>query len=178
MPNPNAVVSRTIRLDPPLDRAPAEMLRAERGLSVVLDGGRRARLDPGNPRSAGLAQILDGLSKQRLPVYLEIDPATEAITRLLVPLVARVVSISSTGNVLDVELDSSHARHLLPLGTPDSADLQRLLREALQSHQAIVITEDDAHRIIDIRTFTPAPEVPLPLFRRLSRSSRHAIPGH
>lgn len=76
MPNPNAIVSTTIRLDPPLDRAPTEVLRAEGGLSVELEGGRRLRLDPANERSPGYAQILDGLSKQRLPVYLEIDPAT------------------------------------------------------------------------------------------------------
>jgi hypothetical protein len=37
------------------------------------------RLDPANERSAGFAQVLDGLSKQSLPVYLEIDPATNAI---------------------------------------------------------------------------------------------------
>ena len=41
MPNPNALVSNVIRLDPPLDRSPAEMLRAEGGLSVELEGGRR-----------------------------------------------------------------------------------------------------------------------------------------
>src|SRR6266566_5671503 len=93
MPNPNAVVSSVIRLEPPLDRAPAEMLRAERGLSVELEGGRRVRLDPANPRSAGFAQILDGLSKQRLPVYLEIDPATTTITRLLIPHATRILGV-------------------------------------------------------------------------------------
>lgn len=70
MHNPNAVVSRTVRLDPTLDRAAADMLGAERGLSVELEGGRRVRLDPANSRSAGFAQILDGLRKQGLPVYL------------------------------------------------------------------------------------------------------------
>ena len=164
MPNPNAVVSSIIRLDPPLDRAPAEMLRAERGLSVELEGGRRVRLDPVNPRSAGFARILDGLSKQRLPVYVEIDPATEAITRLLIPHVARVASISSRQGALDVELEPSHARHVLQLGKPDSADLERQLREALQGGRPVILTEDDAHNIIDIRAFTPAPEAPLPPF--------------
>src|SRR5713226_5091552 len=164
MPNPNAVVSRTIRLDPPLDRAAAEMLRAERGLSVELEGGRRVRLDPANPRSPGFAQILDGLSKQHLPVYVEIDPATEAITRLLIPHVARVASISSSQGALDVELDPSHARHVLPLGQPDSAGLERQLREALKGGGPVIVTEDDAHNIIDIRAFTPASEGLLPPF--------------
>src|SRR5713226_7568979 len=93
MPNPNAIVSVTVRIEPLLDRPLAEMLRAERGLSVELEGGRRVRLDPANPRSAGFAQVLDGLSKQRLPVYVEIDPATSAITRLLIPYVTRIAGI-------------------------------------------------------------------------------------
>jgi hypothetical protein len=41
MPNPNAIVSTTVRLDPPLDRTPNEMLRAEGGISVELEGERR-----------------------------------------------------------------------------------------------------------------------------------------
>jgi Glutaminase len=165
MPNPNAVLSTTIRLEPPLDRPPIELLRAEGGLSVQLEGERRVRLDPADPRSAGFAQILDGLRKQRLPVYLEIDPATSAITRLLIPHVARVVGISSTDEgTLNVELVPSHARHVLQLGQPDSADLESQLREALQSGRPVILTEDDAHNIIDIRAFTPDPEGPLPPF--------------
>src|SRR5215470_10732657 len=93
MPNPNAIVSTSIRIEPPLDRAPAEMLRAERGITVELDGGRRVRLDPANERSVGYAQILDGLARLRRPVYVEINPASNAITRILVPHVARVTRV-------------------------------------------------------------------------------------
>lgn len=164
MPNPNAIVSTTVRLEPPLDRAPEEMLRAQGGISVQLDGDRRVRLDPADPHSAGFARVLDGLSTQRLPVYLEIDPATQAITRLLIPLVARVASISSSQGGLDIELDPSHARHLLKLGEPDAADLERQLREALQGGRPVIVTEDDAHNILDVRAFTPSPEGPLPPF--------------
>jgi len=57
MPNPNAIVSTTVRLDPPLDRSPDELLHSERGLSVELEGGRRVRLDPANERSAGFARV-------------------------------------------------------------------------------------------------------------------------
>jgi hypothetical protein len=165
MPNPNAIVSTTIRLQPPLDRPPVELLRAEGGLSVELEGERRVRLDPDDPRSAGFAQVLDGLRRQRLPVYVEIDPATSAITRLLIPLVVRVAGISPADEgTLDVELVPSHARHVLQLGQPDSADLEGQLREALQSGRPVILTEDDAHNIIDIRAFTPDPEGPLPPF--------------
>lgn len=165
MPNPNAIVSTTVRLEPPLDRAPEEMLRAEGGLSVQLEGERRLRLDPNDERSAGFARVLDGLGKQRLPVYLEVDPATDAITRLLIPHIVRVAGISSAEGALAVELEPSHALHLLPLGGPDSADLEGQLRASLDSRKPVIVTEDDAHNIIDVRAFTPAPDgPPLPPF--------------
>src|SRR5438876_7726569 len=107
MPNPNAIVSTFIRLDPPLDRPPAEMLRTERGRSVKLEEGRRVRLDPTNPRSVGFAQILDGLSKRKLAVYLEIDPATSSITRLLIPHVTRAVHVQPVKDGLEVEIELS-----------------------------------------------------------------------
>jgi hypothetical protein len=160
MPNPNAIVSTNVRLDPPLDRPPEEMLRAERGLSVQLDGDRRVRLDPADERSAGLARVLDGLSKQRLPVYLEVDPATDFITRLLIPHVARVVDIRSIEGALSVALEPSHARHLLPLGGEDAGVLERQLKDAVGTGRPVLVTEDDAHNIIDVRSFTPAPDGP------------------
>jgi hypothetical protein len=164
MPNPNAIVSTTIRLQPPLDRAPEELLRAEGGMSVELEGGRRARLDPADPRAAGLARVLDGLARQRLPVYLELDPATGAITRLRIPLVARVVGVGSAPGGLEVELEPSHARHVLRPGEPDADELERRLREALEAGQPVLVTEDDAHNILDVRPFRPDPEVPPPPF--------------
>ena len=163
MTNPNAIISTTIRLEPPLDRAPDEILQSEGGAWVELEG-RRVRLDPTDPRSAGFAQVLDGLSKLGMPVYVEIDPASEAVTRVLVPNVSRVLSISSAEGALDVELDTSHARHVLRLGEPDSAELERELRSAMKDGRPVILVEDDAHNIIDIRAFTPGPDVPLPPF--------------
>lgn len=165
MPNPNAIVSTAVRLDPPLERAPEEMLRAEGGMSVELESGRRVRLDPADRRSAGFAVVLDGLGKARRPVYLEIDPATEAITRLLIPHVGRVTGITPGQGGLSVELEPSQARHVLPAGGPDSADLGRQLRDALDAGRPVILTEDDAHNIIDVRAITPGPDgPPLPPF--------------
>src|SRR5947209_14865386 len=132
------------------------MLRAEAGLSVELEGERRVRLDPDDPRSAGFAQVLEGLSKQRLPVYIEVDPATSTITRVLIPHVGRVVGLRPIDEgVLGVELDISHARHVLRRGAPNSDELERELREALSNGAVIILTEDDAHEIIDVRAYTP-----------------------
>jgi hypothetical protein len=177
MQNPNAVVSTVIRIEPPLDRPPAEMLRAGGRFSVELEGGRRVRLYPDDPRSAGFAQILDGLSKQRLPVYLEVDPATSAITRLLIPHVTRVVAIRPlVDGVLGVDLEFSHARHMLRRDTPDFRELERQLREAMRTGAPVILTENDAHEIIDIRGYTPGPEGPLPPFPRPEIPSRIALP--
>jgi len=163
MPNPNAIVSSFMRFDPPLDRAPAEMLRSEGGLSVELGGGRRVRFDPTNPSSAGFIQILEGLSKLRRPVYLEIDPATSVITRLLIPHVTRVLGIRPADQGgLDVELELSHARHILRRDLSDFAEMEQLLANAARSKQLLIVTEDDAHNIIDIRSFSPGDDWPLP----------------
>ena len=159
MPNPNAVVSTVIRIEPPLDRPPAEMLRAERGISVELEGGRSLRLDPADARSAGFARVLDGLCKQRLPVYIEVDPETSAIARLLIPHVTRVVGIRPIDeSMLGVELEASHARHVLGRAAPDFDELERQLRDALRTGTPVILTEDDAHEIIDVRGQSPGPK--------------------
>jgi Glutaminase len=168
MPNLNAVVSNIIRFEPPLDRAPAEMLQTENGLSVELEDGRRVRLDSANPHSTGFTQILDGLSKQRLPVYLEVDPKTLFITRLLIPHVTRIVGLRQIDEgVLGVELEVSHARHVLRHSQKDFTELEKLVQEGLRTEKPAIITEDDSHNIIDIRFFMPppdGPDVPLPPF--------------
>jgi len=162
MPNPNAIVSAVVRLDPPLDRAPADLLRADRGISVELDGGRRVRLDPANPRSASFAQVLDGLSKQRLSVYVEVDPETTFITRVLMPHVTRVVDVREGRDGLDILIELSQARHVLRRESPDFAEFEKLLRDAMKTGDIVAIAEDDAHNIIDVRAFRPAPDTPLP----------------
>lgn len=168
MPNPNAVVSTLIRIEAAPERITAESLRAAGGLSIELEGGRRVRLDPENPRSVGYAQILAGLSKQRLPVYLELDPESSAINRLLIPHLTRVAAIAETKNgELEIQLELSSGRHRLSHTQADFSELETRLREALKSAKLILLTEDDAHNIIDVRFFIPSPdgpEVPLPPF--------------
>lgn len=158
MPNPNAIVSRLVRLGVPPGRGAAEYLSAERELSIVLDDGRQVRLDPENPHSPGFAQVLDGLEKLGRPVYLEVDPETAAVTRLLIPLVGRVVAMHPTDAGYDVELMPSHARHVLSRENPNFSHLEGQLREALDSRTPVILTEDDAHDILDIRLFKPGPD--------------------
>jgi hypothetical protein len=167
MPNPNAIVAKTIQFDPPLEgRRPEEAIGARGGLAVDLGEGRRVRLDPEDRRSTGFVRVLDELSKQRRPAYVEVNPDTESIERLLIPMVARVLAVrpapEGRGPGIEVELDRSHARHLLPVGMEDSASLERELRAALESRQLVLVVEDFEGKIIDVREFTPDPEGPVP----------------
>ena len=142
---------------------PHELLQSERGLSVLLEAGRRLRLDPTNPRSVGYVQILEGLRQQRLLAYLELDPSTGHIARLLIPHITRVIALSTgDDNTLQVGLAQSHARHVLRPDGPDYALLAGQLRDALASRAPLIVTEDDAHTIIDVRAFVPGPDRPAP----------------
>jgi hypothetical protein len=159
MPNPNAIVALVLRIDPPLDRPVTD----DRGFSVELDNDRRVRIEPSDKNAGGLARILDGLRQLRQPVYLEIDPATSAITRLLIPNVTRVSAIKPIDDgVLSVELELSHGRHLLRRTAADAPAMEQGLREAIRTRMPVVVTETDGHEIIDVRpnTFTPDGEIP------------------
>ena len=166
MPNPDAIVANRIRFDPPLEgRDIGEAIAGENGLSVDLGGDRRVRLDPEDRRSVGFATVLDGLAAQGLYAYIELDPATGSIERLLLPLVGRVVSIrqpEGPGGGIEVEFERSHARHILAAGTEGFEELERGLRAALEARRPILLVEDFDGRIIDIRDFTPDPDGPLP----------------
>ena len=154
MPNPNAVVASVVRVDRE---------------SVELGNQRRVRLDPERREARGFGPILEGLRALRQPVYLEIDPATSTITRVLIPVVAHVVGVRPGAEGLDVQLDNSHARHVLRQSAPDFGDFERELREAMRSGRVLIVTGDETHSIIDVRGFRPGPDgdlPPLPPFPR------------
>jgi Glutaminase len=164
MAKAEAIVSRTIRLEPGSVGPAAGKDPGEGGSSIVLDGDRRVRLDPADPRSRGLAQVLDGLSREHLPVYLEIDPVTELVSRLLIPRITRVEAVRDHDDGLEVILSGSHARHRLKRDQPDYETLAAELRASLESHRPLLITEEDAQGIIDIREYSPDPQGPAPPF--------------
>jgi hypothetical protein len=126
--------------------------------TVELDDGRRVRLDPEDKRTDGYMRVLEGLSELRLPVYLDVD-ASDTIREIRIPLVVRVVGIEPADEGLDVRLEPSHAGHFVRPGG-DSQALEARLREALESRDTIIVTENDAHEIIDVRDFRPGPEGP------------------
>jgi hypothetical protein len=81
MPNPNALVDFV---------APAPV--EERGraggtkyVTVAFQAGRSAQLDMTKPHSKVWASVLDSMRQSNAPVYVEIDPAANEITNLLIP---------------------------------------------------------------------------------------------
>ncbi|HEV3000112.1 MAG TPA: protein-glutamine glutaminase family protein [Solirubrobacteraceae bacterium] len=147
---PNAVLSTVVRVERDKDG----------GAAVHLEGERRARLDPSDERARALGDVLDGLAARGRPAYLELDDSG-AITRLLIPHVAHVIGVRPLDEgVLAVDLDSSHARHLLRSGVEDFEALRDRLEESLREGTPVIVTEDDAHEIFDVRAYRPAPGGP------------------
>jgi Glutaminase len=157
MRHENAIVATQIDIEAPTEEGGDVM--------VVLDGERRVRLDAQNPRSAGLRIVLEQLREQRRPVYVEVDPDSGAIGRILIPLATRVVGLVERGDELLLEVVASHAIHRLDLRDDDAAQLAEVLRRALDSGGGVILTEDESHRVIDVLEYTPAPDGPeLPPF--------------
>jgi len=164
MANPNVIVSRRVRIELPPGRELATAAREE-DLGVELDDGRRVRLLAGDKKSSTYAEILSGLEKLRQPVYLEVDPKTEAISLLRVPDVGRVREGRETSDGLEFQLDSSHARFSLKQDADEFDRLSEILSEAVRGRRPVILTSDERHDIIDVRFFEPGPDDgPLPDF--------------
>jgi hypothetical protein len=162
-------------MDVPPGRSAAEELRQRRAVAVRLGTGRPARLDPDDRRAIGFAQVLDALITQRRPVYLEIDPDTSAITELFIPAVTRVLAIGPIDEAtLRVTLARSHARHLLRRDGPDSPEWEARLRDAIRTGETVVVTENDAHEIIDVRLLSDTGGAEGPI--RSPLPGKYAIP--
>jgi hypothetical protein len=159
VPNANAIVAIVVRIEPPVSRSGAEMFREHPdGFSIEFEGERRARLFRGD-RAPGVLEILEELRRLGAPAYVEVNPDTQGITRLLIPLVVKVTDILESGSEeMAVELEISQARHRLKRGHPDFGDLLETLRAARKSGARLVVTETDDHEIIDAR---PAPGGPI-----------------
>lgn len=133
------------------------------GVTAVHFGdGRIGFLSNADPKTPAYGEILEQLRHIEDPAYVEVNEQN-FITRLLIPIVVKVKRLTrlATGD-LKVELEPSHARHLLRMSDPDAAQLAEALQEAQAQNQWVVITETlDDHIIIDVRP-PPSPGPPGP----------------
>jgi hypothetical protein len=159
MPKSNVIVAGISKVDLP-PPGPLPMDAAAAPLTVHFDNGAAAKLTPAN---AHLAEIIDELRRMIMPVYVEVDPASQSITRLLIPLVVNVTSVTpnSAGDV-DVELEISHSRHVLRAANPNYNEILSELRNAQARGTTVVVTEDENGGIVDVRP-SPHPNRPAAL---------------
>jgi hypothetical protein len=158
MPKPNTIVAEVESSSPPLDRAAAELARSV-PISVQFARDQVVRLDPADSRAPTYSRVLDDLRKMHRPAYAEFDGATRMITLLLLPLVSRVVNVNAAEDV-EVELEHSHARHLLKRASPYFDEFLATLRDA-QAKRTWVAVTDDNQEIIDARPYAaPAEQLP------------------
>lgn len=139
--------------------------RTEDGRTEIVMGKERVvRVGDAHPHPEGVTTLLTDLAERGQPAYVRLDTAGEQVVEVLVPVVVRVGRLSSQpGGGLAVELVPSHARHELVAGTPGEDEMRRLLEESLERGTLLTVTEDDEHRILDVRRVDPEVRLAPPL---------------
>jgi hypothetical protein len=155
MPNPNALVDFIVP-------APLEAVRTARDagaryVTISFQAGRSGQLDLSKPHATVWASVLDSMQQSNLPVYVEIDPGTNEITNLLVPLIVGVESITPVTDGMEVTLLISHAKHFLRRSNPDFEQLLAVLERARADQTLVAVTETEGHDIIDVRPLAGTP---------------------
>lgn len=158
MPNPNALVARVNRVGP-TTIAPtptAAVTAARERIAIDFEGDRSAVLPPGR-RARAWRDMLEFTRTANLPAYVEIDPETTVITRVLMPFRARVVALETVGDDVEVTFVESHARHRLLRSNPDFHDMLNALEGGRADGIEVLVTASrDEHEIIDVRPPPPA----------------------
>lgn len=155
---------------PLLETAAKRTLREQAiPLKVHLQGEWKGLLHFDHPRAAVWARMLDYLQQNNRPVYVELDYDTDVITKLCIPIKAKVLDMLAEEEVVYVGLDTSHARHYLRRNLPDFEKFLNLLQDSKDTDSEILITSTNHEfEIIDVRAVPPSfgndgpPEPPPP----------------
>ncbi|MEO6562384.1 MAG: hypothetical protein ABIN99_04975, partial [Nitrosospira sp.] len=145
MTNSNVLVDFIASAPPPAEafvRAPSV---GPHYVTILFQCGRSGRLDLSKPHAAVWASVLDSMRQSNTPAYVEIDPATNEITNLLVPLSVGVGDIKPLGDDREVELIISHAKHFLRGANPDFKRLLETLETARTHKTPVAVTETAEH---------------------------------
>jgi hypothetical protein len=176
MSKQNVFLSNIRNLSPLREILAARPLQEQAQIvTVIFEGDRVGLLDLSYPRATVWAKMIDYLQKNNRPVYVEIDPDTNVITKLYIPDAARVWQINSQGEeVVYVVFHTSSARHYLRRSHPDYQKMLDALQAALDTDSLILVTSThNDFEIIDVRPLPssfgteeppapPAPQVPDP----------------
>lgn len=135
---------------------------------ITFSAGRVGLVDLATERGVVWSEVLDSLRQRNSPAYIEIDPVSTQITRLLIPQVVTVGAIKPSAQGVEVELIISHATHFLRKNHPRYQELLDRLKSAHGSGARVAVTEDpSSHEIIEVSVLTglggaPAPESAVP----------------
>jgi hypothetical protein len=155
MPRKNMIVDAVNGISPSISTMVVNIGQpALKFVTVSFQGGRTGLLDMALPRSATWSYVLDSLRQANEPAYVEIDPQTNTITELLIPLTVTVDALKPTasGDAIEVELYISHAKHFLRRSNPEFQQMLSTLEAARDHGTAVIVTDTpDNHEIIDVR---------------------------
>jgi Glutaminase len=161
MPKQNAIIARVSALPAARGISAAAEASAEAARAVRFEDGRTALLPTGR-RAPVWQEMLDHLRNTGTPAYVEVDPETSIIIRLLIPRVVRVHALepAADGNFTVTFIETQTGHHLLR-SNPEFLDLLNALEAARDAGTAVLVTATrDDHEIIDVRPAPPAPPPP------------------
>ena len=99
MPRKNMIVDAVNGISPSISTMVVNIGQpALKFVTVSFQGGRTGLLDMALPRSATWSYVLDSLRQANEPAYVEIDPQTNTITELLIPLTVTVDALKPTAS--------------------------------------------------------------------------------
>ncbi len=145
--------SRETFVDKPIEKLPETV-------TVIFTGGRSGILDMKYPRAVHWANVIDRLKRANKPVYVEIDQETNIITKMLIPMIQKVHSLTTDerGNII-VKLIPSAVIHYLLKNTINFEGIRDTLQSALNENSEVLVTETrDEHEIIDVKKSPRSPQ--------------------
>lgn len=122
-------------------------------IEVNFKGGGSGNLESKDHRSFVWEEVLDNIHHSNQAVYVEIDPQTNVITEVLVPMSVKVGIVTTLENAdVEIELIVSHAKHYIRRSNPDFQKLSDALKKAKDEDKDVLVTEAlNTHDIIDIK---------------------------
>jgi hypothetical protein len=161
MAKPNSLVDGVKSLSTPArtlmeaaDKPPESMV------TVSFKGGRTGLLDMRRSESTVWAGVLESVQDDDEQAYVEVDPHSDVITELLLPIDDNVESITPSGDDVEVALRLSHAVHVLKRSNPDFQEILDALESAKKDNARILLTETMRDcQIIDVRRAPNPPAV-------------------
>lgn len=157
MEKPNVILGAVARVDAAPESLAEAGVRGAAGGTLEFENGRTVRFDPQDRRGPALGGIAREMQRLGRPVYVEVSPE-DVVTRMLLPTVGRVLALhDEPGGDVRVELDASHAVHVVRREGPDFEPIVRELRAARETGESVAIAETDDHEVVHVAPFRLPP---------------------